>query len=96
VVGLAVVVGLGVVAAAADEVGFWTRTAASEALTAADDELEWPTTTTEELELAGLGMTTTDELDFAAATELEEELSETTTLVTGAAVDAGAATTEEA
>jgi hypothetical protein len=41
-------------------------------------------------------MTTADELDLAAATELEEELSETTTLVTGTAVDDGAATTEEA
>jgi hypothetical protein len=66
------------------------------ALTAADDELAELATTTTELELAGLGMTTADELDLAGATELEDELGETTTLVTGAAVDDGAATTEEA
>jgi hypothetical protein len=68
------------------------------ALTAADDELALlATITTElELELAGLGMTTADELDLAGATKLEDELAETTTLVTGAAVDDGAATAEEA
>jgi hypothetical protein len=66
------------------------------ALATADDELAWLATTTAELELAGLGMTTADELDFAGATKLEEELVGTITLVTGAAVDDGAATTEEA